>query len=144
MEFDSWDDAQEAMRKAEEVANSKVMSRQRDIVYGSHWVRPFEEGLEFGYVLPEGEGGSADTYRRGYRFSQCSSILGEGIGDVHLSVLWPIEKEEYDLAKANGWRLLHEDWEKEMLLRITHEIEQGNAELQSARPSDPGSPQEGS
>lgn len=144
LEFDNWDEAQRMMQEAEEQANNRILPKQREVVYESYWLRPFDGSLEFGYVLPEGEGGNPDTYRRGYRFSQCSSVLGEGVGDVHLSVLWPIEKEEYELAKANGWRLLHEDWEKDMLIRITHEVEQKNAEAQDTRPSNPGSPQEGS
>lgn len=144
-EFDDWDDAQKFMQQQEEQANANLLPRQRDIVYGSYWLRATEDSmLEYGYVLPEGEGGDRGAYERGYRFSRCSSVLGEALGDVHLAYLWPIEKEEYDLAKANGWQASHEDWEKDMLIRITHEVEQDNAGFQAAHPSDPGSPQEGS
>lgn len=149
VEFDNWDDAQKFMQQQEDQANASLLSRQHDIVYGSYWLRATEDAmLEYGYVLPEGSPGSnADAYRRGYRFSLCSSVLGEAQGDVHLAYLWPIEKEEYDLAKANGWQASHEDWEKDMLIRITHEVEQGVARVaegNDTRPSDPGSPQEGS
>lgn len=147
-EFDNFDEAQAFMQEQEALANANLLPRQHTIVYGSYWIRAVDgDMLEYGYVLPEGEGGDRGAYERGYRFSLCSSVLGEARGDVHLAYLWPIEKEEYDLAKANGWQASHEDWEKDMLIRITHEVDEDNARVaegNDSRPSDPGSPQEGS
>jgi hypothetical protein len=139
MEFNDWDEAMAFMQKQEEEANASLTDKQREIVYGSYWIRPFDGHLEYGHVLPEGSGGTADTYARGYRYSECHSILGDGMGDVHLAVIWPILEEEYRSAEANLWAPSNEPWEQDMLIRIVQEHEEANT-----RPPNPGSPQEGS
>lgn len=150
MEFDDFDEAMHRMAEAERLANESVTDRQRDVVWGSYWLRAVPDGiLEYGYVLTEEEatdprdGGDTtahvrERYRRGYRFSRCYSVLGEGMGDVHLAVLWPITKKEFELAQGNNFGRTDEAWENDMLLRVTNEMQ---AAL-DAHPSTPGSPQE--
>ena len=152
MGFDDWDEIQRRMQEAERVANESVTDRQREVVYGSYWLRASQDGmLEYGWVLPqevaernatkESIRALRDAYRRGYRFSRAHSVMSvEGqLGDTHLAVMWPITKEEFEKAKSNSFAKCNEAWETEMLLRITHEMQEA-----LAHPSDPGSPQEGS
>lgn len=147
--FDSFDEAAKLMHDAEAKANATVTDRQREIVYGSYWIRAQGTLLEYGRVLSqeEVEGGEPpemvevlrQTYDRGYRFSWTSSILGQTLADTHLAVMWPITEEEYNLAKGNNWEPSDEDWWRDMLVRIVGEIAEAN---DAAHPSDPGSPQE--
>jgi hypothetical protein len=146
VEFNDWDEAQRIMKEAEDKANASVVDRQREVVYGSYWIRATPDGmLEYGRVLTQEEAEEhndaatveqlRDTYRRGYRFSECHSLLGDGVGDTHLAVLWPITKEEYEAAQRQQWQLTYAEWQTAMLRRVIEE-------QASARPST-GSPQEG-
>lgn len=134
--FEDWDDVGRVMADAETKANASLTNRQRDIVYGSYWLRaePRTGMLEYGWVIPkdvaerkqtrESIRALRDAYDRGYRFSRAHSILcPEGmLGDTHLAVMWPITEEEFNLARGNGFAKTDDAWETEMLLRVTQEM----------------------
>lgn len=135
IDFDDWEDMQIKARLAEAKANKSVTLRQRDVVYGSYWIRASDNGmLEYGRVLgqqeaernqtPESVRALRDLYKRGYRWSMAHSVLSrEGeLGDTHLAVLWPITEDEFRKAETSGFRKTSGPWETEMLLRITHEM----------------------
>lgn len=149
IEFSDWEDAQRKMRDAETKANASVTDRQREIVYGSHWLRAAPDGmLEYGWVIPqdiaernatkESIRALRDAYERGYRFSRAHSVLSTGgeLGDTHLAVMWPITEEEFELAFDNEFARCYEPWEIEMLRRVVDEMSKA-----IAHPST-GSPQE--
>ena len=147
--FEGWEESQRIMREAEVKANASVVRRQRDIVYGSYWVRASADGmLEFGQVLGQSSAeymqtketirALRDAYERGYRFSRAHSVLcpeGE-LGDTHLAVMWPITKEEFEKALVHGFARSNEEWELAMLRRVIREMSEA-----PARPTP--TPQEG-
>lgn len=146
----SWDELGKEMRKHEKIANEAILPKQREIVYGSYWIRAWGNMLVFGRVLSReaSETGQTretvralrDAYERGYRFSRSYSVLdihGE-LGDVHISVVWPIREEEFEAAQENNFRATNQPWEYEMLLRCQQEVQADMA----ANPRIPRSPQE--
>lgn len=152
--FNDWDDAARRMAEAERVANESVADRQREIVYGSYWLRAAPDGmLEYGRVLDQAEGerdqepdtieAMRDTYQRGYRFSWQASVLGVAFGDAHIAVLWPITEEEFEQAQAQNWELTYADWQTDMLRRVTAEMREAQEAKLATHPN-PDSPQEGS
>lgn len=152
IEFDNWDDAQKLMMQKEREANESLCPRQREIVYGSYWLRVQGTLLEYGRVLGQNEAEAhqdretvqqmRDSYRRGYRLSMAHSILDPGgvLGDTHLAVMWPITEEEFELAQKQSWRLNYAEWQTAMLRRVIEEMRLARA---ATHPST-GSPQEGS
>lgn len=124
--FDDLDDAFESMRKNEEEANANLLPAQGNVVWGSYWVRPYDDILVFGYVFTpeenissEVEAGSTpeelkytvkrlrESYTRGYRYGRCHSILcpeGE-LGDTHLSQVLPVTAEVFETGRRQGWQL---------------------------------------
>jgi len=127
--FDSIEDLfafQEANRRS---ADSHGMVSQRDIGVGSCLLRYFEDAdlIIYGEVtdslayyegkdLDAGDGelraeyeyekaARAEPHMKNYRFANCYSVMcpeGEP-GDVHISVMQPIAREVFDLAKKCGW-----------------------------------------
>lgn len=143
MEFNSWEEAQEAMKEMEDKANASIAPKQQEIVYGSYWLRAVEGTgwFEYGQVLTQSlaEGNQTresvralrDAYSRGYRFSKAHSLYsvrGE-LGDSHIAMLWPITEEEFIAASAANWRITQEQWELDMLLRIQTEIRDWEAQV---------------
>lgn len=157
--FDSWEEAESFMTEAEKRANASVTAKQREIVYGSYWLRAVPEAnfFEYGRVLAQDEQeahqSSGDVramrarYARGYRFGVAHSVFGpEGtFGDTHIAVIWPITEEEFNLAQGKDWKLCWEAWESAMLQRISAEVREAR-EVAASNDSPPntGSPQEGS
>jgi len=155
IEFDDWEDAQRKMAEAERRANESICPKQREVVWGSHWIRAAADGmLEYGVVLTEeeatkglGRNGIAELherYERGYRFSWAHSVMGDGLGDTHLAVMWPITQEEFEQAKAQRWELNYAEWQTEMLARVTSEMREAKLAASNDTPPETGSPQEGS
>lgn len=150
--FDSFEAMQDYLGKAEVVANSNILPKQREIVYGSHWVRADEGILVYGRVwgqheVEEGEGKAErashrDSYERGYRFGTAYSVwCPEGeLGSSHISVLWPIHVDEYFAAMSYQWKPTNQPWEREMLARIIEENKADVAARNDSAPS-PASPQ---
>lgn len=116
--FESFEEAQQAMREAEERANAQVFDRQRSIGYGDYWCRPVPEYgvFVFGYVWPQdkaekGEARSTvtslrDSFERGYRFGDAYSVMepeGE-LGTTHVANMWPISEEDFIENKAHNWQ----------------------------------------
>lgn len=125
--FDSWEEAQAAMRKAEEAANASLVEEQRRITWGDYWCRPVPDlGIfVFGQVMPlelvmqeEMAAGSdpeelayteaslREKHERGYMFGNAYSVMeprGE-LGDTHRANMWPITEEEFEEVKQHGWQ----------------------------------------
>lgn len=115
--FDSFEDAMQAMRDAEERANALTLPQQREIGYGDFWCRPVPEWgiFIFGRVstldeLRKGEDAETivaleERFTRGYRFGKAySTIEPEGEwGDTHVANMWPITEAEFEEAKGHGW-----------------------------------------
>jgi len=152
-EFDSFEEAQEKMASAEAKANAAVTTRQKEIAYGTHWLRGIDGAhfFEYGYVLPQDNAEAnqtkesiralRDAYARGYRFSQAFSLYtptGE-LGDTHIAVIWPITEDEFNSASACQWQLTGAEWEREMLSRIVRELADAQQTTDPASPT----PQEG-
>lgn len=115
----------EAIRQAEETANSHVSLEQSSITYGDYFIREQSGVLIYGRVTPIDEfiaeekrlGASEaevnyelstiqNSYSRGYRYGWCYSEVeptGE-LGSTHVStILRKITLEEFEAAKARGW-----------------------------------------
>lgn len=144
--FKSYDDFDEMfadMRRAEEVAIANILPFQREIVYGSYWMRYWPQGdlLIFGYVYTLEEnwdscinaGGDKeecayerdhelDSYSRGYRFGRAYSVVeptGE-LGSTHISEMIPITKEQFEEAKALNWSaddIAHLNWFQDAIVK---------------------------
>lgn len=150
IDFKNWEDMQDRARKAEAMANKTVTDKQREVVYGSYWIKATDSGvIEYGCVIPQqsAEGMQTaesvralrDMYARGYRYSHAYSSLnpqGE-YGDTHLAMLWPITKEEFENALKVGFKPTNADWERNMLLRITKEMRDSLVAPNSVPPASP-------
>jgi hypothetical protein len=124
--FDSFDDMVAWMHEQEALANAALTPEQREIGYGDHWVRQYDDILIFGYI-PTFEEIEAqeralgaedeeiqfelemfiDSYGRGYRYGKCYSVVepdGEW-GSTHIVSMVKITKEQFDFARANNWEL---------------------------------------
>lgn len=128
--FDSLDEMLAEQARREAAANEAILPKQRELEWGGYFCQPIAEmGLiVFGRVLSheeivEGEGPDEvasleDAYRRGYRFSFCSSVIEPGeYGSKHISAVWPITEDDYNKAKDRGW----EPWSG-LTERIAREI----------------------
>ena len=124
--FDSFDDMLAFMRESERQANARTTPAQRNIGYGSYWVRSWQGVMIFGYVPSmdeimdqERDLGASDAeirweveslenaYERGYRYGKCYSViepLGEW-GSTHVSAMIEIPKEIFEAAQEAGWLL---------------------------------------
>lgn len=147
----NWDHEPElaGLDEIEAKANKSVTTKQREITYGSYWVRATPTGvLEFGQVITQQSAEAMQTaetvralrdmYRRGYRYSMYHSKSNPqgDYGDVHISSAWPITKEEFENALKASFVLTDSDWELEMLTRITREMKEA---MTSPKPSPPQS-----
>lgn len=135
--FDSLDEMFTFLAEQEKVANSNILPKQREITWGSYWVRPTDDGvLVWGRVHTEEEIltdedewviiHEREMHERGYRFGVAHSLwCPEGeLGSSHISVLWPITEEQFNNAKAAGWNPgSGEKWFQKMLLEIIHSQE---------------------
>lgn len=143
--FDNITEAFAQMRAMEEEANARVVPRQRQIDWGSYFIRPQESlGLiVFAYCETEEEivagerryGASLDeasrtletlqdSHERGYRYGRHYSLIepeGE-LGSTHIVKCWPITEEQFHQAKELGWdaRLILEQhpWLADALLDL--------------------------
>lgn len=128
--FESLDAMLDKMARDEDAANQRATQEQRDIGYGDYFTRiwdgMFGDWLTiYGYVTPrdkfieeEKNAGADDAelswethahdsaYQRGYRFGwHYSTVEPDGeLGSTHVSVMKKISKEEFDAAKARGWK----------------------------------------
>lgn len=126
MEFRTYASLEEmatAMQKATERANRDLASAQREVTWGSHWVRFYldkdtiKDGplVIFGRVLTEVEMVHDEDdetiafmraqHDRGYMFSRSYSVLvpeGE-LGDTHRANLWPCSQALFLMAQKAGW-----------------------------------------
>lgn len=123
--FDSFDDMLSAMKEAENEANSRSESWQKEVTYGDYFIRMWGGLTIYGHILTKEEfvkGESAlgadkaeidfewsmieNSYRRGYRYGWCYSQMepqGEP-GSTHISAMdRKISKEEFEEAKKLGW-----------------------------------------
>lgn len=125
-EFGSWEEAMDAIAKAEQAANDRATEEQRSITYGDCWLT-FDGASQlviFGRVQSltdlraemRGRGMSQEetdedvrsivnAFARGYRFGRAYSIAcveGE-LGDTHVSVMTPISHSAFDDAEAVRW-----------------------------------------
>ena len=131
--YDSMEEAFADMKRAEDQANANLSPWNRDVVWGSYYMRPAPEVpcIIFGYIYTEDEcrdgelEAGADieeleytmrtmrsAYERGYRFGRHYSIVepdGE-IGSVHIANAWPISREEFEEAKSQDWILTREQY----------------------------------
>lgn len=138
-EFDSFEEAMAAMRKAEDAANASALEEQKAITYGDHWCRPVPEyGIfEFGRVATEEESYKdeepetvamlRDSHERGYRYGMAYSVLGPDgeLGSTHVANMWPITEAEFLRAKEDGWQVTADLVEKVMQEHIAARIKQG-------------------
>lgn len=138
--FDNWDDMQRHMAEAEEAANTRVSDPQREISYGSTWLRFFDPAgrvVIFGKVHTLEEIRDAETRlgasdgevygviehtkemnERGYVFGTCWSTLevrGE-LGNTHRSEIWYCPPALFEHAQAHDWAIdSFEPWAKDAL-----------------------------
>lgn len=136
--FDSAEEMFAAMAQATEDANARLAPHQRDLTFGSYWVRFYdvtERIIEFGRVFtldeipfePE-DGYPVEVQRqemienteRGYLYSEANSILGTENGDTHRYNAWPIEQRLFDMAKAVDWKIDDLDDTGKLLLEIAY------------------------
>jgi len=96
--FNSWEEAMEAIQNRKKECDAKTHVYQENLAKGDCFATDPGLGfLIFGEILEE----PAD----GYAFGKCHSIVvpeGE-YGDSHISVLIPITREEFELARSRGW-----------------------------------------
>lgn len=136
--FKSLEEGLAWMSQQTEEANTQLAPQQRDLTFGSYWVRFVDVGariVEFGHVLElddipmdDEDGESIETQRaemtanteRGYLYSDCWSILGYGRGDTHRFNAWPIEQRLFDMAKAVDWKIDDLDETGKVLLEIAY------------------------
>lgn len=146
-EYGSVAEAYAHMRLMEEQANERVVEEQRQITWGSHFLRVLYTSpvVIFGHVWPEDDillgeqraGASLEeaettlrtlraSHERGYRFGRCYSIVepeGE-LGDTHISDCWPITEEEFLQAQNFRWEtrkiLAQHDWLADALIAFNN------------------------
>lgn len=96
--FKSWDEAMEAIQARKKECDAKIFGFQEALEKGDCFATDPGLGfLIFGEILEEPEDG--------YAFGKCYSVVvpdGE-LGDSHISVLVPITREEFELARSRGW-----------------------------------------
>jgi len=119
------------LKRREEEANKRILPYQKEIGYGDYFIRLLDTGMEgilkiYGRIMTREESVGAEkelgageaelqhtaarldsSYARGYRYSWCySEVEPEGeLGFVHVSVMaGKISREQFENAKANGWR----------------------------------------
>ena len=133
--FNDWDEIQRYMQAQYDIAEQMVVPRQRDITWGSYWVRPNDGILIWGRVWTEAElvlneddpeavlAHYRATHERGYRFGYAySPYCSDGeLGESHISVLWPITRQEFSSALRCKWQPTDQAWFHDMLLRIIQE-----------------------
>lgn len=122
--FDSFEEMQKHISASVERAKANIQPRQAKITYGDYWMRIWEDVLIFGHIstLKELEAeerrlGADDaeiawerkvlenSYADGFRYGRAYSVIeprGE-LGDTHVSVMYPITKEEFEQARAANW-----------------------------------------
>lgn len=126
--YNSFEEMQADMARAEEEAQANVTDVQRTIAPGDYWMRPApeygftiygraqtEEDLRRGYpaALDIDEAAELDAeleqfhsnVERNYLMSEAFSVAcphGE-FGSVHRSVMWPISAEQFADARDRGW-----------------------------------------
>ena len=123
--FDSFEEAVQAMRRAEARANAAAHDEQVRITYGDYWMSAYDaEFLIFGRVSTLAELDAEEkrlgagvmerrveqemiegAHARGYRFGKAFSIVepdGE-IGSTHCSVMVPITGEMFARAESHRW-----------------------------------------
>lgn len=128
--FDSLEAMLARQAEALERAEASVVEKQKEITWGSYFLRPSETHPPiWGYVIPldeltddlleegvaisevEYELDSIQVaYNRGLRYAQHYSALtpdGEW-GSSHIATCWPVSQEIYEEAQANGWYLSQE------------------------------------
>jgi hypothetical protein len=120
--FNTIEEIFEAMSQDEVRANDRTTVDQAMIEPGTYFVRHYEPDLDiYGYCLTDDEAtkGTCDpeelafelkhlesARRRGYMFSRCYSVAcpdGE-LGVTHVSTMEPITREQFEAARARGWR----------------------------------------
>lgn len=128
--YDSYEEMMQDQERNEEAANAAVLEKQREITWGSYFLRLYGQGQGqihiFGYVYTPEEikeleidaGASIqeveyylvvrhNAHARGYRWGNCYSVVtpeGE-VGSTHISTSWPITKDEFEAAKNQSWTL---------------------------------------
>lgn len=140
--FDNWDDMAKFLGAAEGQANERVVPEQREISYGSLWLRfyplgPNDRTVIFGKVhtleeiaAKEAELGAGpgevqavlahtkDMNTRGYLFGTCWSTIeptGE-LGNTHRSEIWYCPPALFEHAEQCGWDIdSFEPWAKQAL-----------------------------
>lgn len=127
--FSSMEEMNEYMENQEREANESILEPQRVIGWGSYVFRLVEDLAIWGYIFSENKfvieemlaEGSAtkeeleaelvdlrDSHARGYRYGMWYSVVeptGE-YGSAHISALWPITKEDFEIGRANNWELV--------------------------------------
>ena len=127
--FDSMEEMHEWMARQTEAANDNLHPVQRDLTWGSYWVRFVDVRariVEFGRVLTHEEAaerwgeepGLDENMERGYLYSEAHSLMGSDIGDTHRWNAWPIEERLFEAAKAVDWQIDRLDEAMKLLLEI--------------------------
>jgi len=126
--FDSIDEMFAYMAKAEAQGNSSLTDEQRSLTWGSHWFRPLDDFVIFGYCFTREEALERETaaspqeeidagwpehaieemaerLERGYLFGEAwSKPFPQGeLGDTHRASAWPITAEQFETARVAGW-----------------------------------------
>lgn len=136
--YDSIEEMFAAMERAEREANERATPTQRAITFGDYVVRPMSDAgvIVFGLIWPKDLRDADEnpatiarldaSHERGYRTGKWSSdFVPEGeIGDAHIATLWPITREEYELAERLDfvtWRVATDPVGREMIRRVLHD-----------------------
>jgi len=142
MGFESFEELQEYMAKAEREAIGNALPKQWEITWGSFVLRVVDSLVIWGYIFTEQEfmeleigdemadpkvveevlaimEAQRDSQARGYRYGKYwSTILPDGeLGSAHVSTLWEITEEDFNHARDHGWEL-----DPALGTRIAHEI----------------------
>lgn len=133
--FDSFEQAQAFMQRAEDAANASLQQGQidlrDDLAHERYWMQPTEYGfIVYGHCFSEAKlrettkaayakepdeddysedeiASSLDARKRGYMFGKAwSSGYPEGeLGSTHVSQVIPISEEMFNCAREAGWNL---------------------------------------
>lgn len=145
--YDSFEEMQEALARADDAAFEAITPTQAAMERGTAWMRPHEEGIViFGKSWTEQDHRSAlddidvdddegpsiedevrhydQQWDRGYMFGNAwSPLCPEGeLGLTHKSVAWPITDEQLEQAREADWDFRVLPWFQEALFSMIMEV----------------------
>lgn len=140
--FDSLDEMLAYMAEQEARANAAVRPRQLAALgWGKYGLRMAEEMPIWTEIYTQDEAAEGEdpetmrdllaSYDRGYRYGKHYSTVeptGE-IGSVHIATMWPISKDDFNVAQEIGWYPTADSamWFSVLLERLAREMRDDEA-----------------